>query len=139
MTRPTILIAEDDDNDVLLLKNLLNEFHITNPIQVVYDGEDAIAYLKGERIYADRQKHPLPFLLLLDVRMPRKGAVEVLSWLKNQPNRSSIVVIVLTAFNELAVMNQAYVLGPRSFLPKPINKADFKSVICSIKGVEIEG
>lgn len=136
---PTILIAEDDDNDVEFLKILFKECRITNPIQVVADGEEVISYLNREGMYADLQKYPDPFLLLLDVRMPKKGALEVLAWLENWEGRSSLVVIVLTAFKDLFLMNNAYALGARSFITKPIDKGEFKSVMSALKGVEIDG
>jgi CheY-like chemotaxis protein len=139
MTAPTILIAEDDDNDVLLLKNLLRECRVTNPVQVLYDGEEVISYIKGEGVYADRQKYPLPFLLLLDLRMPKKGGIEVMTWLKTLEPKLNITVIVLTAFKDLPQMNLAYLMGARSFITKPLNKEEFRATICTIKGVQIEG
>lgn len=139
MTGQTILIAEDDDNDVQLLKNLLKECHIINPIQVVYDGEDAIAYLSGEGIYGDRLKYPEPFLVLLDVRMPKKGGAEVMVWLKDKRPGANISVIVLTGFKDLPEMNRAYLMGARSFITKPLNKQEFSAAVCSLKGIQLEG
>jgi CheY-like chemotaxis protein len=139
MMGPTILIAEDDENDVQLLKNLLKACHITNPLQVLYDGEDVIAYLKGEGVYADRQKYPMPFLILLDVKMPKKGGIDVLRCLKTMEPPPNITVLVLTAFNDLQQMNLAYLMGARSFITKPLNKEEFRLAVSAIKGIQIDG
>jgi CheY-like chemotaxis protein len=80
----TILLAEDEENDVYLVKRALNWADIHNPIQVVGDGEEAIKYLTGQDKYADRAKYPLPQLALLDINMPKMDGLQVLQWLRNQ-------------------------------------------------------
>jgi len=77
-----ILLAEDNDDDVSLMRRAFERARILNPLVVVSDGEQAIAYLKGEGIYKNRAEYPLPNLLLLDIRMPKKDGFEVLRWVR---------------------------------------------------------
>jgi len=72
-----ILLAEDRDDDVLLIRKALAGAYIPNPLYVVKDGEEAVAYLAGERGYANREEYPLPSLLLLDLKMPRMDGFDV--------------------------------------------------------------
>jgi CheY-like chemotaxis protein len=132
----TILLAEDDENDVLLMKHLLEKCKVLNPLQVVRDGDEAICYLKGEGQYADHARYPMPILLLLDLRMARVGGLDVLKWMQTQPH-PAIITIVLTGFQDLKLMNEAYQLGARSFLTKPLEEHEFCALICSYRGVEI--
>jgi len=81
----TILLVEDDSNDVFLMERAFNKARLANPLKVVRDGEEAISYLLGEGIYADRAEYPMPFMILLDLKMPRLSGFEVLEWLESQP------------------------------------------------------
>ena len=78
----TVLLVEDDLNDIFLVKRAFRTARIPNPLQVVTDGEEAISYLSGEGKYADRQAHPLPNLIVMDIKMPRRSGFEVLEWVK---------------------------------------------------------
>src|SRR5216110_221255 len=73
-----ILLAEDDSNDVLLIQRAFQKAGFRNSLKVTRDGEQAIEYLAGHGIYANRQRFPLPFLLLLDLKMPGTDGFEVL-------------------------------------------------------------
>src|SRR5690349_2597022 len=92
-----ILLAEDDPNDVLLFRRALNRAGFANHLVVLNDGEDVLQYLKGEGQYADRRAFPVPVLLLLDLSMPRLGGIEVLEWIRAQPEVRHIPVIILTS------------------------------------------
>ena len=80
-----ILLAEDDPNDVLLIRSAFQRNHVANPVQVVRDGDEALAYLRGQAPFADRERHPLPVLMLMDLKMPRKSGLEVLEWVRQRP------------------------------------------------------
>lgn len=138
MNNSPILVAEDEAYDVTLLEMLLKDLKITNPVQAVADGEQLICYLKGEGKFADRSKFPLPVLLLLDLKMPRKGGLEALTWIRSCL-KPEFPVIVLTGSKDLQQMNQAYLLGARSFLAKPLQKEEFRTAVYSLKGIEIDG
>ena len=128
-----ILLAEDDENDVMLMRRAFNRARIINPLQVVGDGEEAISYLKGEGIFYDRIKHPFPCLFLLDLKMPRKNGFDVLVWLRGQPNLRRLLTVVLTSSKESRDINLAYELGANSYLVKP---PDFQDLVNMMKSME---
>src|SRR3954471_14890197 len=109
--RAVILLAEDEEDYVLLLRKALSEAGIRNPLQVVSTGPEAIAYLKGEGKYSNRAEYPLPDLMLLDIKMPGLSGLEVLGWLRGQPGLSSIRVLMLTSSEQMKDINEAYRLG----------------------------
>src|SRR5882672_1918306 len=110
-----ILIAEDNENEVILMLRAFEKGNLVNPIQIVKDGDEAIAYLKGEGSYANRQEYQLPELLLLDLNMPRKNGFEVLEWIRNEPSLRLMRVVVLTVSGQIKDVNRAYQLGANSF------------------------
>jgi CheY-like chemotaxis protein len=123
--RATILVAEDDEDDVLLLRTAFAEAGLGIPLQVVPDGEDAIAYLKGEGKFADRKEFPLPALVLLDLNMPRKNGLEVLSWVRQQGILKRLPVVILSSSSQGPHINKAYELGANSYLVKLSNFTEF--------------
>lgn len=125
----TILLAEDDQNDVMLIKRSFSKARIINPVACVENGEQAIAYLKGEGIYADRRQYPLPFVLLLDLKLPRLTGHEVLEWLRQQPLLKRLPVVVLTSSRQPEDINRAYDLGANSYLVKPVVFEEFAALM----------
>jgi CheY-like chemotaxis protein len=120
-----ILLAEDREDDVLLIKHAFAKANIPNPLYIVRDGEEAIAYLKGEGKFANRDEYPLPELLLLDLKMPKMTGFDVIQWVREQPTLSALRILVLTSSEELQDVNNAYSLGANSFLVKPHDFEDF--------------
>ena len=92
-----ILLVEDDENDVMLLQRAFRRAAIVNPLQVVRHGDDAVAYIEGTGEFADRQQHPLPVLMLLDLKLPRRTGLEVLQWVKERQGLKKIPIIVLSS------------------------------------------
>jgi len=117
--KQTILLAEDDEDAVLLLKMACARSRLNNPMQVVNDGQKVIGYLSGNGPYADRTKFPLPCLLLLDLKMPRKSGFDVLSWVRSSAQVSRLPVVVLTSSRDPVDINRAYDLGANSYAVKP--------------------
>lgn len=120
----TILMVEDEPNDVLLMQRAFLKAKLANPIQVAERGETAVAYLSGEIPYGDRGRFPLPALMLLDLKLPRMSGFEVLVWLRQQPVLKRLPVVVLTSSKESRDVNRAYELGANSYLVKPVDFDD---------------
>ena len=116
-----ILIAEDTEDDALIIRRALQKAAVPNPLHVVRNGEEVMAYLQGHRQFANRDEYPLPALLLLDLKMPRMDGFEVLSWIRHQPSLKALRVIVLTSSEDIRDVNKAYELGANSFLVKPMD------------------
>lgn len=121
----TILQVEDDPNDVFFFKKALNKAGVTNPIQVATDGQQAIDYLKGAGDFADREKFPLPCLMVLDLKLPHVMGLDVLKWIREQHGRALVVIIMSASAEEMDIA-AAYRLGANAFLTKPsqANKLD---------------
>jgi CheY-like chemotaxis protein len=115
----TILLVEDEENDVFFMKRAAKKNGILNPLQVAHDGQEAIDYLGGIGAYADRARFPLPGLVLLDLKLPRVMGFDVLKWIRKQAELQGLVVIVLTSSNLGSDIDMAYRLGANSYLVKP--------------------
>jgi CheY-like chemotaxis protein len=126
--RAVILLAEDEDDYVLLIRRAFAQANIPNPLYVVWNGEEVIYYLKGQGKYSNRDEYPLPDLLLLDIKMPRMNGFEVLSWIRQQPGLAALRVLVLTSSDEMRDVNEAYRLGANSFMVKPMDFEDTKQL-----------
>jgi CheY-like chemotaxis protein len=114
-----ILLVEDREDDVLLIKRAFEKIGLANPVQVARDGQEAVEYLLGEAAFSNREEHPLPSLILLDLKMPRMNGFEFLVWIKKQDEFRHLPVVVLSSSSELRDVNVAYRLGANSFLVKP--------------------
>src|SRR5256884_7331164 len=128
----TVLVVEDNAEDVVLLKRAFRKAGIANPLTVVKDGEEAIKYLSGMDTYADRTLYPMPFLMLLDLRLPRFSGFEVLGWIRNQPAFNGLTIVVLTVSDNVCDMNKAHELGANSYLVKSDN---FDELLALVKRI----
>jgi CheY-like chemotaxis protein len=118
--RYNILHVEDDPNDVLLVQRAFRKANLSVSLEAVNDGDGAVAYLAGEGIYADRERYPLPALVLLDLKIPRKSGFEVLAWIRGEGGLKRLPVTILTSSKHDKDINQAYDLGANSYLVKPV-------------------
>jgi len=125
----TVLLVEDDQNDVLLLQRAWRKANLPYSLQVVGNGEDAIDYLAGRRAYANRSQYPFPALLLLDLKLPRTSGAEVLEWLRQQAALRRLPVVVLTSSREPAEVHQIYDLHANSYLVKPPTAAALQDLV----------
>lgn len=112
----------------MLIRRCLTRAHIFNPIQVVHNGDEVLAYLKAEGKFAKRDEFPLPTLLLLDLKMPGTDGFAVLQWIRQQPVLKALRVIVLTSSQDIRDVNEAYELGANSFLVKPMDFENFVEI-----------
>ena len=119
--RAVILLVEDQENDVVLIKKAFEKGQIVNPLFVVRSGEEAMAYLAGEGKYTNRAEYPLPDLMLLDIKMPGFDGFDVLRWVRAQTGFSSLLIVMLTSSDRVYDVNLAYKLGANSFLVKPLD------------------
>jgi CheY-like chemotaxis protein len=133
----TILLVEDNDDDVFAIKRALTRGQIVNPLQVVTTGQMALDYLSGSGKYADRQNFPLPFIIFLDLKLPYIGGFEVLTWMRQQSALGSIIVVILTSSDEEKDHQRACSLGARSYLVKPATPKDLVEVLASFKDVQL--
>src|SRR5687768_9691912 len=115
-----------------MLRRSFQQLGFDTPVQYVRDGAQAIAYLAGEGRFANRVEYPLPNLLLLDLKMPRKNGFEVLEWIQHQPNLNTLRTVVLTTSDDIFEVNRAYKLGASSFLTKPLNFTEFRDMLQAV-------
>jgi CheY-like chemotaxis protein len=125
----TVLLADDCDADLFFMRTAFKKAGFNNPVQEVHNGEEAIAYLKGETPYSDRDRFPLPAVILLDLNMPMKNGFDLLEWLRTQPVLKRITVVILTASMRREDVQRAFDLGANSFLVKPSAMEDLTAMI----------
>lgn len=130
----TILLVEDEPIDVMMIRRAFKKAQIGNPVQVVDDGDAAVAYLAGQGPYADRDAYPCPSLMILDLKLPRRSGLEVLAWMRREPELQVLPVIVLTSSQDSADVQRAYELGANSYLVKPVEHRALVDMMCSLKG-----
>jgi len=126
---PTILLVEDNEDDVFAFKWSARRAEVTCPLQVVTDGRQALAYLSGEGEYADRLKYPVPSLMFLDLKLPYLNGTEILAWKAGQVHLSDIPVIVLSGSDERKDRETTLPLGARDYIVKPVEPAKLRSVV----------
>lgn len=114
-----ILLVEDGEDDIFFLKHSFAEAEIANPIRVAKDCAEAIRYLGGEGEFANRSNHPLPVLVLLDLKLPDRSGLELLQWVR-KTNIRSMPVIVFTASSNINDVKAAYEAGAASYVVKPL-------------------
>jgi CheY-like chemotaxis protein len=115
---PAILYVEDEKSDVLLLQYAFKRAALLNPVHIAVDGAEAIDYLAGNGPFADRNQHPLPALVLLDLHLPKKSGFEVLRWIRQQPQFASLPVVIYTSSVGLMDKDTARVFGATDYFVK---------------------
>ena len=130
-----ILLIDDSDDDATLLKMALKRAGLTEPIFWIRDAREAMAYLGGEREYSDREKFPIPNLLLLDLKMPKISGLDVLKWIKTQPHLNRMLVVLVTLLEDAKAINNAYQLGAHSYLNKGGPPEEFEGFVQFVTGL----
>lgn len=118
---PAVLYAEDDENDAYFMRRVFKKAGLSHALHIVDNGQRAIEYLDGQGDYADRNRHPLPSLVLLDVKLPYLTGLEVLRWIRSRPEFDHIAVIMLTSSNQDRDLRDAHTLQANGYLLKPAN------------------
>ena len=129
-----ILLAEDDENDVFLLRRAFRDAEIRNPLYVARDGQEVIDWLAGADGFSDRTKHPVPCLLILDLKMPRKSGMDVLEWRRRQPILNCLPVLVFSSSAHPYDIEKAYRLGANAFVVKPASNEERAQFSRNLKG-----
>jgi CheY-like chemotaxis protein len=129
MNGQIILLVEDDSNDIVLLQRAFQKAGLRSVLRIVRDGEQAIQYLSGQGIYSNRERHPLPFLVLLDLKMPGTNGFEVLQWARAEQDLKRLLIVVLTSSHLQTDVDRAYELGANSYLVKPVEFSEMVNLI----------
>jgi chemotaxis family two-component system response regulator Rcp1 len=124
-----ILLVEDNPADVRLTREALNDAKVRNSLNVVMDGEAALAFLRREGDYASA---PRPDLILLDLNLPKKDGREVLAEIKQDPSLKQIPVVILTTSSAETDIIKTYQLHVNCYITKPVQLGEFLSVVKSI-------
>lgn len=135
----TILQVEDNEDDVFMMRRVLKKAGVENPVHVAYDGQQAVEYLEAALDPARREAHPLPFLVLLDLKLPYRDGFEVLEWIRGQPALEGMRVVMLTGSGEARDRQRAMELGARAYLVKPASIDDVRRLLSSLEACETAG
>lgn len=126
---PTILLVEDNDDDVFAMQRGLRKTQLTYRLQVVSDGQKAMDYLSGTGAYVDRESCPIPTIIFLDLKLPYVDGFELLQWLRAQPMFRDIAVVVLTGSGEQSDRDRAAGLSVRAYVVKPPEPVELSKLI----------
>jgi CheY-like chemotaxis protein len=124
-----LLLIEDNEDDRFFFKRALKAAGVSNPLFVAEDGQKAIDYLSGTGVFGDRERYPVPSLVLLDLNLPEIKGLEVLSWLKQQDSLRRVVTVVLTSSREPSDVRKAYQMGANSYLVKPSTSGQLEDLV----------
>jgi len=124
-----ILVAEDELNDVLLLKDAFAKAGVKPPIYFASDGQEVMDYLDGKSPFDNPVKYPLPNLLLLDLKLPRASGFEVLEWLRGHPTLNRLLVVVFSESGEARDVTRAYSLGANAYIIKPRGRDELVHIV----------
>jgi CheY-like chemotaxis protein len=123
-----ILVAEDEESDSFMLQLACQKAGLTRPLVMVGDGGEAMDYLSGRGRFFDRAAHPLPALVVLDLKMPRMSGFDVLGWLADQPTFKELPVVVLSSSSDVSDIKKAQALGAREYFIKPHRLEDLVNI-----------
>jgi len=132
MEKIEILLVEDNPSDAELTIRALKKSNIVNRLVHLKDGEEALEYLFATGKFSDRNVSELPKVILLDLKMPKVGGLEVLKQIKSDSRTSMIPVVVLTSSNEDRDVVEGYKLGVNSYIVKPVEFENFAKTVSEI-------
>ena len=124
-----VLYAEDSDDDAFLMKRAFTKMKFPGSLVVVPHGLEATTYLAGEGEYANRERHPLPRLILLAIKLPHLGGLQVLQWIRKRPEFQDTPVVMLTSSSQDTDVTTAYASGADGYLVKPASLDTFRALV----------
>ena len=128
----SILYAEDDENDVFFMERAFSKLKLADALQVVPNGRAAVDYLSGVGPFADRSKHPLPDMVLLDVKMPEMSGLEVLKWARARPEYKSLPILLFTSSTQRTDIDFSRNHRASGYLVKPSNAEHLATLVDKI-------
>lgn len=131
---PCILLVEDDESDVLFLERAFRKAGLAFPIHTVGNGKEAISYLSGVGPFSDRQRHPMPTHLILDLKLPEKSGLEVLEWIRNSSDHRALPVAILTSSSESSDIRRSRKLSADCYFVKPMSFEGLVAIVRVIGG-----
>jgi len=134
MSEGPVLLVEDDVSDFRLIQRAFAKIKPSIPMFRLTHGDEAVAYLAGDAPYENRSLHPIPCVLLLDIKLPRRSGFEVLEWIRMQDSAlKRIPIIMLTSSSHQVDVNKAYELGVNSYLVKPTNNSELEQLVSAFR------
>jgi CheY-like chemotaxis protein len=139
MSEGPVLLVEDDVSDFRLIQRAFAKIKPSIPMLRLTHGDEAVAYLAGDAPYENRSLHPIPCVLLLDIKLPRRSGFEVLEWIRMQDSAlKRIPIIMLTSSRHQVDVNKAYELGVNSYLVKPSNNSELEQLVSAFRTYWLE-
>lgn len=134
LTNPvSVLIADDDTQDTMLVRMAAQRVSLCLRFASVANGEEAIDYLMGRSRYADRQAHPFPSMMLLDLKMPRLSGFDVLDYVRRQPRLRQLPIVIFSSSDHPGDIQRAYEAGANSYLCKPHSNNDLSALLKALE------
>ncbi|WP_336367510.1 response regulator [Marinobacter sp. C2H3] len=133
MQQVPIVLAEDDEDDQLIVRKAFQQARFRSPLHIVDNGRELMHYLRGEGRYQDREAYPMPGLILLDLNMPVMNGEEALAQIKADKNLQHIPVVILTTSDDQTGINRCYELGASTFITKPVTFSGFLNVVSELQ------
>jgi CheY-like chemotaxis protein len=124
-----VLIIEDSQDDARFLRRLLDRAGVLNPIRVVINGKETMAYLEGKPPYSNRGQWPLPSVIILDLKLPDMDGFDLLEWCKAHHQCRETLIVILSGHGDTTTIRKGYDLGAQSFLRKPCRAIDLDNLI----------